>query len=107
MKMALGLHYIANHPISALSDEGKKEAINTQAWILHFHNLSECWANIRRSGYPKLKSPAEYGYAADKLTGGYDIPVRLCYPILESSYNKEGFIQQGRLSGSFGPYGWN
>lgn len=61
--------YITNHPISALSDEGKKEAINTQAWILHFHNLSECWANIRRSGYPKLKSPAEYGYAADKLTG--------------------------------------
>ncbi|MBM6889516.1 SusD/RagB family nutrient-binding outer membrane lipoprotein [Bacteroides caecigallinarum] len=97
--------YIANHPISALSDEGKKEAINTQAWILHFHNLSECWANIRRSGYPKLKSPAEYGYAADKLTGGYDIPVRLCYPILESSYNKEGY--QEALDRMGGTNSWN
>ena len=79
--------------------------INTQAWILHFHNLSECWANIRRSGYPKLKSPAEYGYAADKLTGGYDIPVRLCYPILESSYNKEGY--QEALDRMGGTNSWN
>ncbi|MBM6866091.1 SusD/RagB family nutrient-binding outer membrane lipoprotein [Bacteroides caecigallinarum] len=97
--------YIANHSISALSDEGKKEAINTQAWILHFHNPSECWANVRRSGYPKLKSPAEYGYAADKLTGGYDIPVRLCYPILESSYNKEGYKEA--LDRMGGTNSWN
>ena len=97
--------YIANNPISTLSDEGKKEAINTQAWILHFHNPSECWANVRRSGYPKLKSPAEYGYAADKLTGGYDIPVRLCYPILESSYNKEGYKEA--LDRMGGTNSWN
>lgn len=97
--------YINKRSISSLSDEEKKEAINTQAWILHFHNPSECWANVRRSGYPKLKSPAEYGYAADKLTGGYDIPVRLCYPILESSYNKEGYKEA--LDRMGGTNSWN
>lgn len=97
--------YINKLSISSLSDEEKKEAINIQAWILHFHNPSECWANVRRSGYPKLKSPAEYGYAADKLTGGYDIPVRLCYPILESSYNKEGYKEA--LDRMGGTNSWN
>ena len=72
------------------TDEQKKEAINTQAWILHFTNPAECWANVRRSGYPKLKSPAEYGFG-QYLTGGTEIPVRLCYPVLESSYNKKSY----------------
>ena len=27
----------------------------------------------------------------DYLTGGQDIPVRLCYPVLESSYNKANY----------------
>ena len=35
------------------TDNLKLEAINTQAWILHFTNPAECWANVRRSGYPK------------------------------------------------------
>ena len=35
------------------TDNQKLEAINTQAWILHFTNPVECWANVRRSGYPK------------------------------------------------------
>lgn len=72
------------------TDNQKLEAINTQAWILHFTNPAECWANVRRSGYPKLKSPAEYGFG-QYLTGGTEIPVRLCYPILESSYNKKSY----------------
>ncbi|WP_438850432.1 SusD/RagB family nutrient-binding outer membrane lipoprotein [Bacteroides acidifaciens] len=72
------------------TDNQKLEAINTQAWILHFTNPAECWANVRRSGYPKLKSPAEYGFG-QYLTGGTEIPVRLCYPVLESSYNKENY----------------
>ena len=71
-------------------DNQKLEAINTQAWILHFTNPAECWANVRRSGYPKLKSPAEYGFG-QYLTGGTEIPVRLCYPVLESSYNKKSY----------------
>lgn len=72
------------------TDNQKLEAINTQAWILHFTNPAECWANVRRSGYPKLKSPAEYGFG-QYLTGGTEIPVRLCYPVLESSYNKKRY----------------
>ena len=72
------------------TDNQKLEAINTQAWILHFTNPAECWATVRRSGYPKLKSPAEYGFG-QYLTGGTEIPVRLCYPVLESSYNKKSY----------------
>ena len=72
------------------TDNQKLEAINTQAWILHFTNPAECWANVRRSGYPKLKSPVEYGFG-QYLTGGTEIPVRLCYPVLESSYNKKSY----------------
>lgn len=72
------------------TDNQKLETINTQAWILHFTNPAECWANVRRSGYPKLKSPAEYGFG-QYLTGGTEIPVRLCYPVLESSYNKKSY----------------
>ena len=63
---------------------------NTQAWILHFLNPAECWANVRRSGYPVLKSPVEYGFE-QYLTDGKEIPVRFCYPTLESSYNKDNY----------------
>ncbi len=86
------------------TDEQAKEAINTQAWILHFHNPSECWSNVRRSGYPRLKSPKEYGFGSF-LTGGDEIPVRLCYPVLESSYNKKGY--EDALSRMGGTDSWN
>ena len=92
------------------TDEQKKEAINTQAWILHFTNPAECWANIRRSGYPKLKSPAEYGFG-QYLTGGTEIPVRLCYPVLESSYNKvsyeEALNRMGETDNWYTPVWWD
>ena len=81
--------YMAENGIG-YTNEQKKESINKQAWILHFTNPTECWANLRRSGYPRLKSPEEYGYG-QFLTGGNDIPVRLCYPVLESSYNKDNY----------------
>lgn len=91
--------YISNNGIG-YTNEQKKEAINTQAWILHFTNPAECWANIRRSGYPKLKSPAEYGFG-QYLTGGTEIPVRLCYPVLESSYNKASYEEAlSRMGGT-------
>ena len=86
------------------TDNQKLEAINTQAWILHFTNPAECWANVRRSGYPKLKSPAEYGFG-QYLTGGTEIPVRLCYPVLESSYNKKSYNEAIERMG--GTYNWH
>lgn len=101
--------YIRNNGIG-YTDEQKKEAINTQAWILHFTNPAECWANLRRSGYPKLKSPAEYGFG-QYLTGGTEIPVRLCYPVLESSYNKasyeEALQRMGGTDDWYTPVWWD
>ena len=81
--------YIAANGIGHTAEQAKK-AINIQAWILHFTNPSECWANLRRSGYPQLKSPAEYGFGGS-LVDGQQIPVRLRYPVLESSYNKANY----------------
>lgn len=81
--------YIAVNGIGHTAEQAKK-AINIQAWILHFTNPSECWANLRRSGYPQLKSPAEYGFGGS-LVDGQQIPVRLRYPVLESSYNKANY----------------
>ena len=90
--------YKANNSIGHTNDQ-KEEAINTQAWILHFTNPAECWVNVRRSGYPKLLSPDAYGWGS-MLTGGKDIPVRLCYPVLESSYNKANYDEAlGRMGG--------
>lgn len=81
--------YISANGIGYTFDQ-KKEAINTQAWLHHFTNPSEAWANQRRSDYPRLKSPAEYGFS-QFLTDGTEIPVRLCYPVLESSYNSKNY----------------
>jgi hypothetical protein len=95
--------FITNNGIG-YTDDQKKAAINTQAWILHFTNPAESWANVRRSGYPRLKSPAEYDFA-QFLTGGADIPVRLSYPVLESSYNKQRYEEA--LSRMGGDNSWN
>lgn len=95
--------YIADNG-TGHTEQQAKAAINTQAWILHFTNPAECWANVRRSGYPRLKSPAEYGFV-QYLTGGKDIPVRLCYPTLESSYNKPGYDEALKRMG--GKDSWN
>lgn len=91
--------YMANNGIGYTADQ-KRLAINTQAWIHHFTNPNECWANVRRSGFPRLKSPEAYGQGA-YLTGGVEIPVRLGYPVLESSYNKQGYDEAiDRMGGS-------
>lgn len=91
--------YMASNPFGYTTEQ-KKVNINTQAWIHHFTNPNECWANLRRSGFPRLKSPEAYGQGAF-LTGGVEIPVRLCYPVLESSYNKQGYDEAlNRMGGS-------
>ena len=71
-----------------------KEAINTQAWILHMMNPSEAWANLRRSDYPvlqdrsKLKTyPKDFTYDDSNM----QTPTRLRYPILENQYNSENY----------------
>ena len=80
-----------------------KEAINTQAWILHMMNPSEAWANLRRSDYPviadRTKLPTRPDFPndeSDKRT-----PTRLRYPILENQYNSANYQEAiERLGGS-------
>ena len=70
-----------------------KEAINTQAWLLHFMNPSEAWANLRRSDYPvvmdrtKLKTYDGFIYDDPDMS----TPTRLKYPVLESKYNSANY----------------
>ena len=78
----------------SMFETNPKEAINTQAWILHMMNPAEAWANLRRSDYPVLmdrtklpKFTSDFTYDDDNLT----TPVRLCYPILEKKYNSVNY----------------
>ena len=81
-----------------------RETINTQAWILHFMNPAEAWANLRRSDYPVLmdrskldKFESDFTYDDSNLT----TPVRLRYPVLEGMYNSENYNAAiDRLGGS-------
>lgn len=80
-----------------------KEAINTQAWILHMMNPNEAWANLRRSDYPVLedrtKHPIrpDFTYDDDNL----NTPTRLRYPISENQYNSVNYQEAiDRMGGS-------
>ena len=78
----------------------QKSQINTQAWILHFHNPAEAWANVRRADYPKLQAPN----TKNPLNDGADIPVRLCYPIKEETYSKDAYRE---AKDRVGNYSWH
>lgn len=82
--------FIQANPVGRTA-ENQKRAINTQAWILHFLDPNECWANVRRSGYPQLQSAAHYGFTLNSTSEGNDIPVRMKYPVVESSYNSANY----------------
>lgn len=78
--------YILDNQLQA----GKElEQINTQLWINYFLNGPQAYANLRRTGFPKLPS----GYRVD----GYSdpdtkiMPRRLEYPLSEKTLNKAGF----------------
>lgn len=78
--------------------------INTQAWIHHFHNPAECWANLRRADLPKLKTPKEWG-CKNPMINGDEIPVRLEYPVKEQNFNGANYSEAvGRVEGT---YNWN
>lgn len=70
-----------------------KEAINTQAWILHMMNPSEAWANLRRSDYPviadRTKLPTRPDFNNDEPNK--TTPTRLRYPLLENKYNSDNY----------------
>ena len=79
--------------------------INTQAWILHFHNPAEAWANVRRANIPKLADPTP---AANPLIDGAKIPVRLCYPLKEETYNIDEYKAAiNRVTATGVAYDWH
>ena len=91
--------YLAESSVAfgVVADQQKSQ-INTQAWILHFHNPAEAWANVRRSDYPRLKAPD----GKNRLINGADIPVRLCYPLKEETYSKEEYEEaKSRVPGTY------
>ena len=93
--------YIAQPTIAfGAVPEQQKSQINTQAWILHFHNPAECWANVRRSDWPKLYAPN----TKNPLIDGAEIPVRLCYPLKEQTYSKEAYDEAVQQVGN---YSWH
>lgn len=65
---------------------GTLEQINTQYWIAGFMDENECFANWRRSGYPRL-SPVSY---PGNITNGI-IPRRFTYPQTEASTNTANY----------------
>lgn len=72
-------NYLKANPFAGTGDTEKAfEQINTQYWVATFLNGYETYANVRRSGYPKL-IPVNYGTASDNDTGG-QFPRRLRYP---------------------------
>jgi len=78
---------------TALSTNAK-EAINTQAWILHMMNPAEAWANLRRSDYPVLQDRTKLDKFESDFTyddNNLQTPTRLCYPLLENKYNKANY----------------
>ncbi len=87
------------------STDQQLSQINTQAWILHFHNPAEAWANVRRADLPKLENPNPQ---VNPLIDGKDIPVRLCYPLKEETYNGEEYQAAiNRVVTTKGKYDWH
>ncbi len=86
--------YLAANPFAADS-EGRLELINTQYWIATFLNGYESFANVRRSGYPKL-TPINY---PDNETGG-KFPGRLRYPEDEAVLNEDNYFAAVAIQGT-------
>lgn len=83
--------------------EQAREAINTQAWILHMTNPNEAWANLRRADYPVLVDRTKLPKFLSDFTYDDDIktPVRLRYPKLEEKYNAKSLqAAKERMGGS-------
>lgn len=94
--------YLQANPLPAAGLDAQLTAINTQLWILHFNNIPEGYANWRRSDIPVLLPSPHYGAVTiDSQT----TPLRLCYPLFESSYNPEGY--QSAINAMGGKDDWN
>ncbi len=94
--------YLQANSLPASGLDAQLTAINTQLWILHFNNIPEGYANWRRTDIPVLLPSPHYGAVTiDSQT----TPLRLCYPLFESSYNPEGY--QSAIQAMGGKDDWN
>ena len=79
------------------TQEQQFEQICTQLWISVNPNANEGWANIRRTGYPRIQQRTEPMYSLG-VTNGV-LPTRLRYPSSEVNINRENYLaaieQQG------------
>jgi len=87
--------YLTANPFVGIADKEKAyEQINTQYWAACFMNGIEAFANVRRSGYPKL---IPINYPSNETDGTY--PRRLRYPddepVLNSDNYKAAVARQG------------
>ncbi|MBQ8065616.1 MAG: SusD/RagB family nutrient-binding outer membrane lipoprotein [Prevotella sp.] len=100
-------HIMATNPLA--TEAGAREAINTQAWILHMMNPSEAWANLRRSDFPvildRTKLPT-WNWAVDDRNH-LETPTRLRYPSLEGRYNKANYEEAVKRLGTVNDKGEN
>jgi hypothetical protein len=79
--------YLTANPFVGVADKEKAyEQINTQYWAACFMNGLEAFANVRRSGYPKL---TPINYPSNETDGTY--PRRLRYPDDEPVYNPANY----------------
>ncbi|MFA6677240.1 MAG: SusD/RagB family nutrient-binding outer membrane lipoprotein [Bacteroidales bacterium] len=79
--------YLTDNPFPSDYNE-QMTAIGTQMWILNFNNAPEGYANWRRTDIPALLPSSSYGAIT---INSQTTPLRLCYPLFESSYNPDGY----------------
>ncbi len=87
--------YLTANPFVGSADKEKAyEQINTQYWAACFLNGLEAFANVRRSGYPKL---VPINYPSNETDGTF--PRRLRYPedepVLNAANYKAAVARQG------------
>ncbi|KAI9433781.1 hypothetical protein F5148DRAFT_1295351 [Russula earlei] len=76
--------YLAQNPYAPASTEDALNIINTQYWIETHYNWYEGFANMRRSGYPKIYDQLDLTFPANQ---GATLPHRLTYPPSEVAAN--------------------
>ena len=78
--------YLTANPYNPETDEQALEMINTQYWIQTFFNWYETFANMRRSGYPKLYEKL-LPITLQPANQGAVLPRRLTYMAAEIATN--------------------
>lgn len=73
------------------SEEQQFEQISTHLWIAYMSNPAQAWANIRRTGYPRLPERTEPEFSLG-VTNGI-LPTRLKYPSSEVNINKANYLK--------------